>query len=76
MNRYVGSRIAPENLLQGEVYRVHASILGQVFARLLDKQHGLWEITEGRLQSHARSKSWVKGDTFTAPLGSDYYEVL
>jgi hypothetical protein len=64
------------NLKPGEVYRVHCPI-GQVLARLLDKQALRFEITQGTLKSEARQKLWKKGDEFEAIPGTfKFYEVL
>ena len=76
MNRSMGTRIALENLVVGEVYCVKVPSLGEVFAKYLDKESDRFEITAGMLKSQARNKTWRKGDEFTAPFGSDFYEVL
>lgn len=76
MKKSFGSRIALENLVVGEIYCVKVPALGEVFAKYLDKTNDLFEITAGMLKSQARNKTWRKGEEFTAPFGSDFYEVL
>lgn len=57
-------------LTQGEVYRVKIPALGEVLARLIEKETLEFEITEGRLQSQAdKKKQWHVGDTFEAMPG-------
>lgn len=70
MKRSLGTRVDWSMLTQGQVYRVKIPALGEVLARLLDKEKLEFEVTEGKLQSQAdRNKRWNKGDTFTALPG-------
>lgn len=77
MKRTVASRIDWTMLTQGEVYRVKVPALGEVLARLLDKEKLIFEITEGKLQSQAdRNKRWTKGDCFEVTPGfGEFWEV-
>ena len=66
------------NLKPGEVYRVRIPALGEVLARLIDKEQLLFEITQGKLQSQAdRRKTWQRGQTFEATSGMcTFWEIL
>jgi hypothetical protein len=65
MRKPLGSRIDWSMLTQGEVYRVKVPALGEVLARLIDKEKLEFEITEGKLQSQAnKAKQWHVGQVF------------
>lgn len=77
MKRSIATRIDWTNLTQGEVYRVKIPALGEVLARLVNKEKLEFEITEGFLKSQARGKSWHVGDCFEATPGlAEFWEPL
>ena len=73
----MGSRIDWTNLEPGTVYRCRVPALGEVLAKLVNKDKLEFEIVEGRLQSQAdKKKQWSKGDTFDVIPGfADFWEV-
>ncbi len=77
MKKSLGSRIDYSNLEVGTVYRVKLPALGEVLARLIDKQKLEFEVVEGKLQSQADKRCvWLKGDTFDVIPGcADFWEV-
>lgn len=77
MQKSIAQKIHYSNLQVGTVYRCRVPALGEVLARLLDKQKLEFEITEGRLQSQAnKNKQWRVGDTFEAIPGiADFWEM-
>lgn len=77
MKKTLASRVDWTMLTAGEVYRVKIPALGEVLARLADKEKLEFEITEGKLQSQRdKKKQWLPGDTFEAIPGmADFYEI-
>ena len=70
MKKSLGSRVDWSMLQAGEVYRVKMPALGEVLARLVDKEKLEFEVTEGMLKSRARGgETWKRGDTFEAIPG-------
>lgn len=77
MKRTLGSRVDWSMLIEGQVYRVKVPALGEVLARLVDKNKLELEIIEGYLQSQAdKKKRWNVGDCFEVIPGcADFWEV-
>lgn len=77
MNKALGSPIHWSMLKEGEIYRIKMRALGEVLARLVNKEKLEFEITEGFLKSQARGKSWHVGDCFPATPGlAEFWEPL
>lgn len=76
MKRSIATRIDYSMLSEGAIYRVRIPAMGEVLARLTNKEKLELEITEGRLQSQAdKAKQWRVGNTFSAIPGiAEFWE--